>query len=124
METHPTPFAATVRVTALLAGGACRGINLSYIGQDGRAVANAFATPEDVEAHAHDLLALVAAARALHGDARFGEAPRVRSTLMRDLAVGEPRQATATLHETLPSLDGFRLSRFDRILASIPQVQA
>lgn len=123
MESHPTPFTTTVRATALVGGAHKHGVNLSYFDQDGRTVASAFATLDDVETHAHDLLALVSTARNLEGKVAFGQSPRIRSTLMRDLVVGERQQATATLHDAPPEVPG-NLSRFQRLLAAIPQVQA
>lgn len=112
------PFVTDVRATAFVARGREHGVNLSYYDEDGRPVASAFATLADVEAHARDLLELVATARDTNEHAPFGAAPRVRSHLMRDMVISPIQQATA-IYEA-PSLDmgGLSLARFTRVLTA------
>lgn len=115
---HPSPFVTDVRATAFVACGRQQGVNLTYYDQEGGTVAHAFSSIEDVERHAFDLLSIVDAARYAGRNVRFGKQPRVRSKLMRELVVSETREADTVL-DTPP-----KLGVFDRILASIPQVQA
>lgn len=123
----PIPFAAKVRATALIAGGTCRGINLSYFDQDGGPVANSFVTVADLEAHARDLLAMAVAARAVDKDTLHGNAPLLRSVLMPDLVVGAAKPAATIIHESLPcepfAKEGVsRLARLIDAVADLPRV--
>lgn len=120
---HPIPFAAKVRATALIANGACRGINLSYFDQDGAPVANSFVTVGDLEAHARDLLAMTVAARAVDKDTLHGDAPRLRSVLMPDLVVGAPQPAATIIHESLPCAPFAKggVSRLARLIDAVAE---
>lgn len=88
---NPRPFIAHVAMRPFVARGAgsVAGMSLSYLDQDGRTVGSSLVALDDVEAHARDLLASVAAARMTDTNAvPIDRMPRACSTLMHDVRIG------------------------------------